>query len=136
LRNGNGNVSPRLAVLLLHLARDLSPDPEADVTTLPLFSAEAVRDAMTKLSALSFSEVVTDFKVAPSFVRNCRVGKIESFALSDVEALFDTTEGGISEQVRLLERLGFLERIVLENEAGTKPLFRIPRLYTRCWDYA
>jgi hypothetical protein len=136
LRNGNGDVSPRLAVLLLHLTRELSARPEDVVSTLPLFSAEAVRKAMMKLSDLSFSEVVNDFKVAPSFVLNCRVGKLDSFALREVEKLFDEAEGKISEQVRLLERLGFLERVVRESGSGVSSLFRIPKLYTRCWDHA
>jgi NACHT domain len=136
LRNGNGDVSPRLAVLLLHLTRELSARPEDVVSTLPLFSAEAVRKAMTKLSDLSFSEVVNDFKVAPSFVLNCRAGKLDSFALHEVEELFDEAEGKISEQVRLLERLGFLERVARESGSGVSSLFRIPKLYTRCWDHA
>ena len=67
---------------------------------------------MTKLSDLSFSEVVNDFKVAPTFVLNCRAGKLTSFSLSEVEQLFDGAEGKTSDQVRLLERLGFLERVV------------------------
>jgi hypothetical protein len=133
--NGNGDVSPRLAVNLLHLTRDSSEDAEADVSTLPLFSADAVRDAMTRISDLSYSEVVDDFKVARSFVQNCRAGKLRDFSLSDVEALFDLAEGSIAEQVALLERLGFLERIVQEAESGTvTSRFRIPKLYTRCWD--
>ncbi len=92
LRNGNGDVSPRLAVLLLHLTRELSARPEDVVSMLPLFSADAVREAMTKLSDLSFSEVVNDFKVAPSFVLNCRAGKLDSFALHEVKKLFDGAE--------------------------------------------
>ena len=136
LRNGNGDISPRLAVLLLHLVREFSARPEDVVSTLPLFSAEAVGKAMTRLSDLSFSEVVNDFKVAPSFVRNCRAGKLETFTLPDVETLFDQAEGKISEQVGLLERLGFLERIVEEGGSGLVSLFRIPKLYTRCWDHA
>ena len=136
VRNGNGDTSPRLAVLLLHVARDLSPDVEADVSTLPLFTAEAVREAMTKLSELSYAEVMSDFKVATSFVQNCRVGKLACFASADVANLFDLTEGTISEQISLLERLGFLERIVRADDSGTVSLFRIPKLYTRCWDYA
>jgi hypothetical protein len=133
VRNGNGDVSPRLAVLLLHLTRDASPRAGDLVSTLPLFSAEAVTSAMTRLSELSYSEVVTDFKVATAFVQNCRVRKRDSFALSDVEALFDESEGTISEQVRLLERLGFLERVVVEGDSGAKQFFRVPKLYTRCW---
>ena len=136
LRNGNGDVSPRLAVLLLHLTRELSARPEDVVSTLPLFSADAVRKAMTKLSDLSFSEIVNDFKVAHSFVLNCRAGKLDSFALHEVEKLFDGAEGKISDQVRLLERLGFLERVVQETGSGAKSLFRIPKLYTRCWNHS
>ncbi|MFE6848737.1 P-loop ATPase, Sll1717 family, partial [Streptomyces sp. NPDC057686] len=136
LRNGNGNISPRLAVLLLHLARDHSPRPDDPVAGVPLFSTDAVQRAMTKLSDLSFYEVANDFKVAPTFVLNCRAGKRTSFTLSEVEQLFDDAEGKIGDQVRLLERLGFLERVVEQRGTQTRSTFRIPRLYTRCWDYA
>jgi energy-coupling factor transporter ATP-binding protein EcfA2 len=136
LRNGNGDISPRLAVLLLHLARDLSASPEGIVSTFPLFSAETAGRAMTRLSDLSFSEIINDFKMAPSFVQNCRVSKRDSFTLHQVDKLFDEAEGKISEQVRLLERLGFLERAVQEGDSGPQSLFRIPKLYTRCWDHA
>ncbi|MFC9995554.1 P-loop ATPase, Sll1717 family [Nocardia sp. NPDC127526] len=136
LRNGNGDISPRSAVLLLHLTRELSNKSDEYVTDLPLFPEDSVTPAMTKVSDLSFSEVVNDFKVAPSFVLNCRAGKLTEFALHEVADLFEESEGKISEQVRLLERLGFLERVVRETETGTRSLFRIPRLYTRCWDYA
>jgi hypothetical protein len=140
LRNGNGDISPRLAVLLLYLARQRAARPDAVVSALPLFTAVEAGEAMTKLSDLSFSEVVNDFKVGPSFVQNCRAGKLEMFALDDVRDLFDEAEGKISDQVRLLERLGFLERIVRQRstETGTvrESLFRIPRLYTRCWGHA
>lgn len=134
LRNGNGDVSPRLAVLLLHLVREHSAHPEAPVLTLPLFSAEAISKAMTKLSDLSFSEVVNDFKVAPTFVLNCRAGKLESFTLDEVRNLFDENDGKIGDQVRILERLGFLERVVRIGNSGTESLFQIPKLYTRCWN--
>jgi hypothetical protein len=140
LRNGNGDVSPRLAVLLLYLARQRAARPDAVVSALPLFSAAEVGGAMTELSELSFSEVVSDFKVAPTFVQNCRAGKLETFALADVRNLFDEAEGKVSDQVRLLERLGFLERIVRQRSTENGPvresLFRVPRLYARCWDYA
>jgi hypothetical protein len=140
VRNGNGDVSPRLAVLLLFLARKHAARPNAEVSALPLFSAIEADEAMTDLSDLSFNEVVNDFQVAKSFVRNCKSGKIETFALDDVRLLFDEAEGKISEQVRLLERLGFLERIVRRRstETGTvlESLFHIPRLYTRNWDHA
>jgi hypothetical protein len=136
LRNGNGEISPRSAVLLLHLAREQSANPEVERNTLPIFTAEAMERAMTRLSELSFAEIVSDFKVAPSFVLNCRAGKLANFALDDIDQLFDTAEGRISEQVRLLERLGFLERVVQATGSGPQSRFRIPKLYTRCWDYA
>ena len=136
VRNGNGDVSPRLAVLLLYLARDYSARQSANVDALPLFAADAVARAMTEVSELSFSEVVNDFKVAPTFVLNCRAGKRTTFSLAEVEKLFGLDEGPISEQVRLLERLGFLERVVVDTDAGAESLFRIPALYTRCWDHS
>jgi hypothetical protein len=136
VRNGNGDISPRLAVLLLHLTRERSARLDDLVSAIPLFSADAVQRAMTKLSDLSFSEVVNDFKVAPTFVLNCRAGKLTRFSLSDVEQLFDDADGKTSDQVRLLERLGFLERVVEQRGDQTKSLFQIPRLYTRCFDYA
>jgi hypothetical protein len=140
LRNGNGDVSPRLAVLLLYFAQEHAARPHALVSTLPLFSDAEVGQAMTRVSDLSFSEVVNDFKVAPSFVQNCRAAKLETFSLKEVRELFDEAEGKVSEQVRLLERLGFLERIVVERGSGAdtvrESMFRIPRVYTRCWGYA
>ncbi|MFD8007675.1 hypothetical protein [Streptomyces mirabilis] len=132
--SGGGDVSPRHAVLLLHLTRDLSEDAEAHVSGFPLFSAESVSKAMTKLSDLSFNEIVNDFKVAPTFVRNCRAGKRDRFALRDVQGLFDEADGTIANQVGLLERLGFLERVVQEGSSGPEAVFRIPDLYTRCWN--
>ncbi|MFI5495251.1 P-loop ATPase, Sll1717 family [Actinoplanes sp. NPDC051859] len=135
VRNGNGDVSPRLAVLLLHLARDYSARQSANVDALPLFTADAIARAMTDVSELSFSEVVNDFKVGTSFVLNCRAGKRATFTLADVESFFQPDEGAISEQVRLLERLGFLERIVVETAEGPLSMFRIPELYTRCWEH-
>ena len=136
LRNGNGDISPRLAVLLLHLAREASGGSDEPVSKLPLFTPDALGRAMTRVSELSFAEIVSDFKVASSFVLNCRAGKVQNFKLSEVENLFDLTEGDVSEQVRLLERLGFLERAVETDGSTVRSLFRIPKLYTRCWDYA
>lgn len=71
-----------------------------------------------------------------SFVQNLRAGKLETFALADVRELFDEAEGKIGDQIRLLERLGFLERIVREQDGIRTSLFRIPKLYSRCFDYA
>jgi hypothetical protein len=107
------------------------------VTTLPLFSADEAGRAMTKLSDLAFDEVVNDFKVAPSFVLACRASKrFGAVAKEHVQGLFNAAEGDEEEQVLLLERLGFLERVVQEGDSGLESLFRIPKLYTRCWDHA
>ena len=136
LRNGNGSVSPRLAVNLLFLAGQQAARPTDSVSTLPLFSADEAGQAMTKLSDLSFDEVVSDFQVAPSFVLSCRTGKLETFAQDEVQELFNEADGNKEEQVLLLERLGFLERIVRERDSMRESLFHIPSLYTRCWDHA
>lgn len=135
LSNGNGDISPRLAVLLLQLAKDLTDKSEAVATTLPIFSATTLSAAMTRLSELSFNEVTNDFKVASTFVLNCRAARRADFTPDAVAGLFDEAEGTRSEQLRLLERLGFLERVVRVTDTGVESSFRIPALYTRCWDY-
>jgi hypothetical protein len=136
VRNGNGDISPRLIVLLLGYTRDRSDDQGTTVSSLPLFPGQALRDAMTKLSEDSYSEVVDDFKVARGFVLNCRAAKLREFDLAKAEDLFELADGPVNEQVRLLERLGFLERIVRQEGGSNKARFRIPQLYTRCWDHA
>jgi hypothetical protein len=68
---------------------------------------------MDELSKLTFSELVDDFRVAQTFLANCRAGKTNLFKLEDVTNLFGSGDGEISLQVNQLERLGFLERIVL-----------------------
>ncbi len=68
--------------------------------------------AITKLSDLSISEVINDFKVALTFVLSCRAGKLTTFTPADVQGLFDEAEGKISDQVRQLERPGFPKRVV------------------------
>jgi hypothetical protein len=123
-------------VLLLHLSREQSDHPEDAVASVPFFPADVVQRAMTKLSDLTFAEVVTDFQVAPTFVRNCRAGRLRHFTLDDVKGLFDNAEGTTAKQVQLLERLGFLERVVDQRGAQITSMFRIPPLYTRCWDFA
>jgi hypothetical protein len=58
-----------------------------------------------------------------------------SFKLAEVESLFAKDEGSISVQVERLERLGFLERIVLQNPDGAKSSrFELPKLFTRSWN--
>lgn len=136
LRNGNGSVSPRLAVNLLSYAVQEAARPTGRVSTLPLFSADEIGRAMTKLSDLAFDEVVNDFKVAPSFVNSSRARKLKTFTKEEVRGLFNEKEGNEEEQVLLLERLGFLERIVQERDSILESVFRIPPLYTRSWDHA
>lgn len=134
LRNGNGRVSPRQLVLLLVLARDAASEDERPFESLPLFSESLMRAAMTQLSELSFSEATTDFRVSPTFLRSLRAGKIEEFALSEVEGLFARAEGETASQVEMLERLGIVERLVVREEDGNlTPRLRLPPLYTRCW---
>ena len=136
VRNGNGKLSARLAILLLHLTCELSTTQRSDVVTLPIFSDLALQSAMTKLSNLSYDEVVNDFKIAGAFVLNCRAAKLREFVLKDVTNLFDDADGPTNEQLLMLERLGFLERVVLRDPPNSPPIYRIPKLYTRCWDYA
>lgn len=137
LKNGNGDVSPRQLILLLVLIREI---PEASTYTfegLPIFSEEVLRQAMNKLSELSFDEIINDFRVATVLLRSCRAGKLYSFELSEIEQLFDKSEGSTGKQVELLERLGVFERIVTEDHNGQQlAKFRIPPIYTRCWTAA
>jgi hypothetical protein len=101
---------------------------------IPILSAKSVADAMTLLSELSYEEVVSDFRVAVSFVRSCRAAKKTEFEPEEVKELFDDADGSRAQQIESLERLGFLERIVTGNDAGLVKRFRIPRLFTRCWE--
>lgn len=134
LRNGNKRVSPRQLVLLLALARDAALEGERPFGSLPLLTEARMRSAMTSLSELSFSEATTDFRVAPTFLRSLRAGKIEEFALTEVEGLFAKSEGETAAQVDMLERLGVLERLVVRDERGhLTSRLRVPPLYTRCW---
>jgi hypothetical protein len=52
------------------------------------------------------------------------------FDPADVEGLFGPADGGVAEQVASVERLGFLERIVVDDAGSAKSLFRIPQVYT------
>jgi hypothetical protein len=45
---------------------------------------------------------------------------VRSFELAKVETLFSKDEGPITVQLERLERLGFLERVILENPDGSK----------------
>ena len=103
---------------------------------IPLFSEADITNALTRLSELSYQEVISDFRVATTFVRNCRSGKIKTFDLSKVESLFDAKEGTVALRVERLERLGFLERLVVPERDDLVSRFQIPPLFTRCWEGA
>jgi hypothetical protein len=90
---------------------------------------------MDQLSEFSFKELIDDFRVARVFLGNCRAGKIDGFKLEEVTALFGADDGPISLQIHQLERLGFLERVVIENQSSGAQSgeFRVPPIFTRCW---
>jgi coenzyme F420-reducing hydrogenase beta subunit len=99
-----------------------------------LFSESEVADSMTRVSELSYEEVISDFRAATVLVRNCRAGKIVEFAAEKVNTLFDENEGSVALQLERLERLGFLSRAVVKEGDALVSRFRIPRLFTRCWE--
>ncbi|WP_244219944.1 glycosyltransferase [Paraburkholderia terricola] len=133
-RNGNGRVSPRQLILLLVLMRDLPEAANYHLDTVPLFSESILRSAMTRLSELSFDEATDDFRVAPTFLRNLRAGRIDDFALSEVQNLFSPDEGSVAQQVEMLERLGIVERVIVRDAQNVaQSRMRLPALYTRCW---
>ena len=134
LENGNGNISPRQLILLLVLAVQSPAAHGFRVEKFPVFPAGALQSAMDQLSELSFKELVDDFRVARTFLSNCRAGKIDSFNLDRVKDLFSEDDGPTSLQIDLLERLGFLERVVVQRSDGQKSTeFRVPKLFNRCW---
>ncbi|WP_143018576.1 hypothetical protein [Cupriavidus sp. YR651] len=120
--------------MLLVLMQDLPEAADHPLDTLPLFSESILRSAMRKLSELSFDEATDDFRVAPTFLRNLRAGKINDFALAEVQELFSLDEGKVHDQVEMLERLGIVERVVIRDDHNdAKFRMRLPALYTRCW---
>lgn len=133
LKNGKDQIAPRQIILFLNLTKDIACK-DASRRRIPLFSEKEVADAMTKLSELSYQEVISDFRAATAFVRNCRAGKIVEFELEKVQTLFDPAEGSVVLQLEQLERLGFLTRIIVQEGDSLLPRFRIPRLFTRCWE--
>jgi hypothetical protein len=134
LENGNGDISPRQVILFLVLIKEAPDTFSHEIKKLPIINENNIIWAMTQLSELSFSEVLNDFRIAKTFLRNCRAGKLNLFQLEEVEQLFDVSEGPLALQVELLERLGFLERIVVKELDGKKKSkLRIPSLFTRCW---
>ncbi|QNI30824.1 ATP-binding protein [Alloacidobacterium dinghuense] len=132
LKNGKNHIAPRQIILFLNLAKENAKD--ASRRRIPLFTEKEVAQAMTRLSELSYQEVISDFRAATAFVRNCRAGKIMEFKLEDVQTLFDEDEGSVVLQLERLERLGFLARTIVKEGDLLVPRFRVPRLFTRCWE--
>src|SRR5262249_16432391 len=75
LRNGKNHIAPRQIILFLNVAKEQARG-EPTRRRIPLFSENEVADAMTRVSELSYEEVISDFRAATGFVRNCRAGKI------------------------------------------------------------
>jgi len=134
MRNGKNHISPRQVILFLVILKDIlinSPTPSKRV---PIFNDADVKQAITRLSELSYDEILSDFRISPTFIRNCRAGKISEFNLDEVKSLFSEQEGTIISQLDLLEKLGILERVVkFDSEKGLASKFKFPDLYTRCW---
>ena len=135
IRNGRGRISPRQIVLFLNSARDMATrSQQTRSISFPVFSSSAVQSAMTKLSELSYDEFISDFRIATALVRNLRAGRILKFNLNDVTSLIDLSEGNLTKQIELLERLGYLRRVVeRDNKESFITFFEIPELFTRCW---
>jgi hypothetical protein len=133
LKNGKNHVAPRQIILFLNVVRDKTNNGPKR-RRIPLFTEKEVTDAMTRISELSYEEVISDFRAATGFVRNCRAGKIMEFELEKVKTLFDEKEGSVVLQLEMLERLGFLSRTIVKEGDALLPRFRIPRLFTRCWE--
>ena len=136
LANGNNNINPRQVLLLLVLAAKFEGRRvNADARFSPLFSESALTAAMQQLSELSFKELVDDFRVGRTFLANCRAGRIETLRVTEAETLCAKEDGPTSRQLHQLERLGFLERVLVRGTDGSKqPEFRIPKLFTRGWE--
>jgi len=135
MRNGKNHISPRQIILFLVILKDILINSPMDSLQVPIFSDADVKQAVSHLSELSYEEVLSDFRVSPTFVRNCRSGKVSEFSLDDkAKGLISDNEGAIISQIDLLEKLGILERIVkIDSEKGFVSMFKFPDLYTRCW---
>ena len=132
MRNGKNHISPRQAILFLVILKDILINSLTSSKQVPIFNDTHVKEAITRLSELSYDEILSDFRVAPTFIRNCRAGKISEFALDEVKSLFSEQEGTIISQIDLLEKLGIIERVVkIGSNAEFVTKFRFPNLYTR-----
>ena len=133
LRNGKNHIAPRQIILFLNVAKEQAKK-ETTRRKIPLFGENELAEAMTRVSEFSYEEVISDFRAATGIVRNCRAAKITEFEPEKVNTLFDEKEGSRVLQLERLERLGFLSRTIAKDGDSLVPRFRIPRLFTRCWE--
>ncbi|MEL6652006.1 MAG: AAA family ATPase [Bacteroidota bacterium] len=135
LANANDEINPRQLLLLLGLASQHTTIDVVSAKSSSVFSERSILSGMKALSELSFRELLDDFRVAPTFLANCRAGQISVLKTEDIQSLFDEEEGPISKQLHQLERLGFLERVLVEAEDGTQRAeLRVPMLFSRGWE--
>lgn len=136
MRNGKNHISPRQIILFLVLLKDIFTHSSTSSKQVPVFNDDNVKHAINHLSELSYEEILSDFRIAPTFIRNCRAGQISEFTPDEVKNLFSEQEGSVNSQLDLLEKLGILERVVgIDPEQGFTSKYRFPDLYTRCWYY-
>jgi hypothetical protein len=129
LRNANGDVCPRQVILFLIIAAKRAAELRPGSSSVPIFREHELSDAMTEISELWFDEVVTDFKVAPTLVQNCKAARLHTLSIDAVKQFYDENEGELHDQCSRLQRLGFWRR----DSDGQAVCFRIPHLYTRAW---
>jgi len=134
MANGNDDVSPRQVLLLLELTTQHQKVRDTSDQKKTVFDQPSLLKGMEELSVLCFKELIDDFRVGKTFLENCRAGRMHSFGLEKAKKLFSEKDGPISQQTHQLERLGFLERVVVENDNGEQVTeFRVPILFTRGW---
>jgi hypothetical protein len=122
-----------MVLLLLCLREAMVMMPKRG-SPLPMFEEHQLRTALDRISQLSFDELIDDFRIGRTLLRNCRVGNIFRVSAEQAKALADSAEGDINEQITRLEELGVLERVVGEGADGKREsFFNIPPLYRRCW---
>jgi hypothetical protein len=101
---------------------------------LPVFEEHHVQRALDFISKLSFDELLDDFRIGRTLLRNSRAGNIVKMSLEQAKAIASAEDGDVNEQLTRLERLGVLERVVgAEKDGKFEPSFQFPPLYTRCW---
>jgi Cdc6-like AAA superfamily ATPase len=134
LSNARRQISPRQIVLLLLCLREAMLLTPKRGSALPMFEEHQLDAALDRVSQLSFDELIDDFRIGRTFLRNCRAGNIFKVSLEEARALADAADGDINEQLNRLEELGVLERAVGEGDGGKREsVLHVPLLYRRCW---